>query len=482
MLKYQRTYVWKLFTVLCLTAPVAAAQTEDPPLLRPVRYDLVVRVDLAAEQVEGSARIRLRNDLDKPIREASFLLYRLMRVREVRDANGTPMRFQQTLVAVEDFAKLQVNHVRVPLGSPLPRGKETTIEIHYGGHLLGYSETGMLYVRERVDSAYTLLRDDAYAYPIIAYPSLGARRRAGLPYYEYTARISVPATHTVANGGALVSRTQDGAAATFSYRSVKPSWRMDFAVAPFRTLRSGSFTVFHLPEDSSGAQRILAAMATTVALYTRWFGPLSGDSPFAVIEIPDGWGSQADVTSLLQAAAAFRDPKREDELYHEISHLWNAPSTDKPSPRWNEGLASFLEDLTTDSLSGKATTDSSVMRVVRYLASRLRTDSVLRSVPPLEYGKRDVTGYSYSVGNLMFFALYRLVGHDTFRRIVGDYYRSFATQGGGTADLVRLARSAAAVDLTKFFDDWLYSTGWTSVVVGATTSRDLFAKYQTPRQ
>ena len=33
--------------------------------------------------------------------------------------------------------------------------------------------------------------------------------------------------------------------------------------------------------------------------YTRWFGPLHDYLGYAVIEIPDGWGSQADVTSTL---------------------------------------------------------------------------------------------------------------------------------------------------------------------------------------
>jgi hypothetical protein len=463
---------------LWLAGTVAAAQVPDRPVLRPVRYDIVVRLDLADEVIDASARIRLRNESARPLSEASFLLYRLLNVQRVLGPNGKPLSFDQKVVAVEDFSKQQVNHVRVPLAPALPAGKETTIELRYGGHLLGYSETGMLYVQDRIDSAYTLLREDAYAYPIPAYPSLGSRRRAGLPTFEYTARVTVPSTYSVANGGELVARTLDGAMATFVYRSAMPSWRMDFAVAPFQTIAAGNLTVFHLPEDSLGARRIFSAMQRTLALYTRWFGPLAGARPFAVIEIPDGWGSQADVTSLLQAAAAFRDPKREYELYHEISHLWNPPSTDKPSPRWNEGLASFLEDLTTDTLTGRASMDSSAMRLARWLAERVRTDSSLRIVAPVDFGKRDMTGYSYSVGNLMFFGLYRLVGHEAFCRIVGDYYRTFAATGGGTADFVRLARSLSGVDLTTFFDDWLYSTRWANVVSAASGASDLFARYQ----
>ena len=71
-----------------------------------------------------------------------------------------------------------------------------------------------------------------------------------------------------------------------------------------------------------------------------------------MIEVPDGWGSQADVTCILQTAAAFRDPARLVEVYHEVSHLWNVPATDLPSPRWDEGLATFLQFRMADERDG----------------------------------------------------------------------------------------------------------------------------------
>jgi hypothetical protein len=464
--------------VFLLATSLAAAQTpEDARLLRPVRYDLALTVDFGAEQLTGSARIRLRNEHDRPVSEASVLLYRLLAVREVRDAAGRPIRFEQTVVAFDDFGKLQVNHVRVPLTPALGPGAETTIELRYGGYLLGYAETGMAYVKDRVDSAYTLLRMDANAYPVPGYPSLGFNRRAGLPTYDYEARITVPVTHAVASGGELIERLERGASVTYMYRSVKPSWRMDFAIAPFHTLRRGEFTVFHLPADSAGAQRIMDAMARTLALYTRWFGPLEGRAPFAVIEVPDGWGSQADVTSILQTAAAFRDAKRESELYHEISHLWNVPSTDRPSPRWNEGLASFLEDLAVDSLGSRSTMDSSALRIAHWLRTRAATDSLLRSVPPASYGEREMTGYSYWVGGVMFYALYRLMNHEPFTAVVGAYYRTYAKTGASTDDFVRLAKARSPVDLTVFFHDWLYSTRWIGVVEAAASPMDLYSRY-----
>lgn len=463
--------------MLLLPSSLAVAQP-DRPLLRPMHYDLTVQVDLNRQRLDAKARIRLRNDTEHPVAGASLLLYRLMNVRTVRDAAGTPRHFSQRVTAFEDFGKLQANHILIPLAPALAPGQEITLEVEYGGYLLGYTETGRLYVKDRIDTAYTILRMDAYAYPQPGYPSQAANSRAGLPEYGYTARITVPASHAVANGGALVERREDGATTSYVYRSLKPSWRMDFAVARFTTLRDGALAVHHLPEDSAGARRILGAMSRTLKLYTRWFGPLRGDPSFAVIEIPDGWGSQADVTSILQSAAAFRDPRRESELYHEISHLWNATNAEWPSPRWDEGLATFLEDLTADSLSGTATTDASAMRVARWLAGRLAKDSALRTVPLVDYGKLEMTGYSYWVGSLMFYGLYRLVGHDMFRRIIGEYYRRHEAGGGSSASFVHVANDVSPIDLTAFFDEWLFSTQWGTVVSGAKQPTELYERYR----
>jgi hypothetical protein len=458
--------------------PALTQPAPDALLLRPTRYDLRVALDLSGQRMDAVVRIQLRNDNPVPVDTASLLLYRLLEVRRVRDHSGARRDFHQRVVAFEDFGKLQANHVQVPLSPALAPGREVSLELHYGGHVLGYAETGMLYVRDRIDTSYTMLRMDTYAYPQPGYPSEAVNRRAGLPLYEYTARITVPASYAVANGGELVERRDSGASTTYHYRSVKASWRMDFAVARFATLKDGDLSVFHLAEDSAGARRILHAMTRTLALYSRWFGPLRGKSPFAVIEIPDGWGSQADVTSILQSAAAFQDARHESELYHEISHLWNGVSAEAPAPRWDEGLATFLEDITADSLGGTATTDSSAMRLARWLAVRVARDSALRSVPPADYGARGMTGYSYSVGSLMFYGLYRTVGHDVFCRIIGEYYRRHEAEGGGSTSLVAVANDVSPVNLTAFFDDWLFSARWSSLVSAATRPADLHERYR----
>ncbi|HEX9127983.1 MAG TPA: M1 family aminopeptidase [Gemmatimonadaceae bacterium] len=453
-----------LAVTLLLSLRTQSSAIDTTVVFRPTRYDLDMKVDIPNKELVATARITLTNATSAPIRNGSFLLYRLMRVTDVRDGAGRPIAFTQPVVEFADHATLQVRQVNVALPRPLAAGGSTVVRIDYRGALLGYSETGMLYVQDRIDSAYSLLRMDAFAYPIAGVPSHGVNRRVDLPIYDYDARITVPEGFTVANGGQLIGTKANPGWTTFEYRNLKPAWRMDFGVARFGVKQAGSVRVFYLPEDSTGGARLFDVMNRTLDTYTRWFGPLSANSQFSLIEIPDGWGSQADVTSILQAAAAFKNPRRQYELYHELSHLWNVTETDRPPVRWNEGLAMFLQDLTTDSLESRMTTDSSADRVAAWLSARLKNDSSLGKVRMMDYGRMQMNGYSYSVGALMFYTLYKLMGHDAFSRLIAADYQRYHTAGGSADDFVRLAKQFSPVPVDQVFRDWLYSTRWTELV------------------
>ena len=453
-----------LVAALALSLQSQPITADTTVVFRPTRYDLEIKVDIPKTELVATARIGVTNATTAPIRTGSFLLYRLLRVTGVRDATGNPLPFTQSVVEFADHATLQVRLVNVTLPRALRPGQSTIVQIDYRGALLGYAETGMLYVRDHIDSAYTLLRMDAFAYPVPGVPSHAVNRRAGLPTYDYDARIAVPDGFMVANGGQLVETKSSSGWTTFEFRNYKPAWRMDFGIARFAVKQNASLRIFYLPDDSAGAMRLFGVMQRTLDTYARWFGPLRTSSQFSLIEIPDGWGSQADVTSILETAAAFKNPRRQYELYHELSHLWNVNDTDRSPPRWNEGLATFLEDVTTDSLENRVTTDSSADRLANWLIADLKKNDRLSQVRMADYGRDQMTGYSYSVGALMFFALYRMMGHQAFIHLIADYYQRYGASGGSTDDFVRLAKELSPVSLDDVFRDWLSSTRWTAVI------------------
>jgi len=470
------------FGLACLLLTLTTGGAEGPVVLTPVHYDLNIEVDFEAEVLRATARLDLRNTSTMPVREVSLLLYRLFQVRAVVDDRGRDLEFTQAVVAFEDFARQQVNHVLVTLPEPLDPEGRATIRVRYDGHLLGYAETGMRYIQDRIDTAFTILRDDAYAYPLPGVLSTAANRSVATPAFTYSARITVPKGLTVANGGRLEGADTVGQSVTFRYSSLKPSWRMDFAIARFTEVASGAVRVFHLPGDEAGASGVGQAAAEALARYTSWFGPRPEPAPLTFIEIPDGWGSQADVTTIIQSAAAFTNPRFHGEVYHEIAHLWSVEASERPSPRWEEGLASFLEDLVTEEVTGTPTVAPRADRLVEWLRGQLPTHRIWRSVPLVEYGQAGLTDLSYSVGHLYFALLYRLAGPETFNRIIGGFAAEFGTGGGTTQDLSSLVSLAAAADFGPLNDDWLFTVGWADRIAQHASLQELEAIYRRPRR
>jgi hypothetical protein len=448
--------------------------------LRLIRYDLDARIDYAAEQIAGTARLTVRNAGDTAVAAIPIVLYRLMSVDAVTDSAGEPLAYTQRIVSYEDEPKRQVNAISVSPPAPLPAGGAMTFVVRYGGYLLGYAETGSLYVRDHVDPAFTIMRDDAFAFPSLGYPSNRANAKHGLQAFDYVARLTVPDSLWVANGGRLRGRQVANGLATFVYENVKPAWRMDFAVAPYRVLDSGALHVVYFPNDSTGARRILAAAQRCLALYSRRFGPLTDGGDFTIIEVPDGYGSQADVSSIIQTAAAFADPSQQRQLYHEISHLWDVPPDEPFSPRLNEGLATFLEYSTADLLDGTAALDARLDLVRRWLQGMIGKHPELRATPLAEYGRAGLTDFSYSMGMLLFAVMHDVLGDAGFDAIVRGCH---AVRSAGCTSLktfVELAEGATPVDLHRFFADWVYSTHWTDAVVASTSMADLAAPYRAP--
>lgn len=101
-------------------------------------------------------------------------------------------------------------------------------------------------MQDRIDSVFTIPRDDSFAYPKPGYPSFAGLRSAPGNHFSYSARITVPKGLTVANGGRLEGTDARGDQVTFRFSNLKPAWRMDFAIAKYTELSSGRIRVYHL--------------------------------------------------------------------------------------------------------------------------------------------------------------------------------------------------------------------------------------------
>jgi hypothetical protein len=435
------------------------------------RLELELDLDYDDGSLDGAASYVLQNASDGAVAEISFNLGRLMTVQAVRDRNGTDLPFAQDIAVFTDSPRRQVNHVVVSLPTPLGPGAEITLRLEYGGYVVGYTETGSVYIQDRVawnavasyvqDGTFSILRTDAYAWPVPGTLTMRVNRVAPRPDFDYRAEITVPEPYVVASGGSLVERTTRDRRTTFVYESVAPVPFLNLPIAEYVVRSGGGVRVYHFPADSNGGRRVLERAKAALDLLARWFGPLGATPELAVMEIPEMWGSQASLTGgIIQTADAFGETGSLTPLYHELTHLWNARDVDQPSARWTEGLATFLQMRMAEELDGYEGMAEDVQRIAeRLVASASRTPDV-SSVPFRQYGAAGLTDLSYRVGCLMFHALYTALGSDAFDAVIRDYYQAHKDSGWTFDGLLEAFQAHSSIDLDGFFQTWVHTTAW----------------------
>jgi aminopeptidase N len=215
----------------------------------------------------------------------------------------------------------------------------------------------------------------------------------------------------------------------------------------------------------------------TLNLFSEWWGKLEESKPFSIIEIPSGYGSQADVTCILQTSDAFNDSTNLRQLYHEISHLWNVKSNDIYFPRWNEGLATFIEYLTIEKLENRPYLDYVTDWFLKQVRKELESDSILNKTPMIDFGKMGIQSNSYTVGMIMFRVLYQIIGENDFNKCIRTYYSTYYFKGATTDEFVATAKKVSTKKLSKFFDDWIYSTKYTELIKKGLTVNEMCNLY-----
>jgi aminopeptidase N len=464
-------------------APSPAAGLDGPigVMPEPVSYDLKIDADVEEGTLAGDCTLRLKNASAAPIQIVPLNLYRLMEVSAVTDGSGQALPFTQNVRVFEDWNKLQVNHIRAKLGAPLEPGQETTLRVVYGGPLLGYAEA-MRYVKDHIGLDLILVRTDSLAYPQIAVPSWKTNRAAGLKDFDFTVSLTVPAQLVVANSGELLSKTEKDGRATYVYRSKVPSWRIDLAAADYTLIEgeSGRFRIFAFPADAEGGRQLLGSLTAALDLYTRWFGPLEAFPGLTVIEVPEGYGSQADKVAVIQEAGAFKDPAGRYTFYHELSHLWNVTANDPLPCRFeSEGLAMFLQHLLQEKLEGRAGAAKDAARdMLGRLAKQFAKHPDWKTVPMIDYGVKDITDLSYTVGQVFFYLLYDRLGEEAFLRTIAGFYRDYRQAGATTRQFVESVKAQAGVDLDKLFEEWVLTPRGAELIAAGTPLEDLERRYR----
>jgi hypothetical protein len=450
-------------------------------LAKVTRYELRVRIHPAEENLMATAQITLSNPTAVPQREIPFLLYRLLAVDAAEDEKGAALAFRQAVVSMSDEKNWQVNSVTLALREPLPPGATTRVTLKYSGAIFGYREV-MGYVRDHIGEDYTLLRPDALAYPMFAAPSSQSLSAAYDTLFTYDLEITVPSGTIVACGGLPGSVSLGEGAETFRFASRVPTWRMDIAAAKFKVLKNavGNLVVYTLPEDEASAGNLLKEMRRVIEFYTLRFGPSKKATAYTMIEIPDGWGSQASDFYILQAAAAFKDPKRTHELYHEIGHSWNVEARPEVRrTRWfDEAFASYFEALALREFESQKAFDDRMARYRESFRGEAKKNSRNATTPIAEYGKEELGDNSYTKGAWSLYVLNQIVGDEGFNRIIRTFMAEFSDRPAGFGDFQGVAERVSKRDLSRFFKEWVFGAESSELLIGSASLQEMVERYR----
>ena len=474
-----------LFSLLCafLTGIVQSALSEEqtvPLQVEPVKYSLDIFVDYDSEQVSGTCEVTVKNTSDTPARYIPFLLYRMHEVTSVTDGKSEEMNYTQSITVMKGWEVIEVNFLVISPAKAIQPGEQRTVSIEYGGPLKGYAEQGWRYVKDHIDRDFTMMRCDGYGYPVIGIPDDTAMYKIDAFRFDYTMNITVPKGLVVANGGKLNGKEETGSTVRYSYSSIKPSWRMDIAIADYGILKKDKNTVFYFKKDIDGAEYIINAMEKSVETYSDWFGPLKDYSALSIIEVPEGYGGQADVTTITLPSDNLATPASLEIVYHEFSHLWNVLALDAvPCRLESEGLAQFLQNLLSEELGGNTNAvDIAVGKYRERFRNAVKNKPSLSSVPICDYGLKKMIDYSYTNGMLFFTVLYRLCGKDEFNNVIRTFIEKYNSTGAHLEDFTtHIAEHSSAVSDT-FIQDWVYTPKAAELITGNLTLAEIENLYR----
>jgi hypothetical protein len=472
-----------LFLILPQLAAAQATGLDIAEYELSMRFDLEQRGPSAPlNTLSATAGITFVNKNEQPVTQVPVILYRLLQVEEVRNAKAEALRFTQRLERLDGWELYQANVVTIDLDRPLPAGDTTTIEIDYAGPMVGIQESGMLYVQDSLDPEFTIVRAESAIYPHLAEPTMDSllyRFGRGGDAFDQLVSITVPDNVVVASGLMLNDTRKKDGMTTWDYRSLLPNSQIIVPIAAYEVIEMAAVRIYFFAEDKEGAQRVAKGISGAMTLFEDWFGALAQDSSFAVVEIPEWYGSQALRPTVILDARAFRSPASMPELYHEISHFWNVKDPSLTPARWDEGLAMYLQEIVWRELDDDSEDLASTWNnAFKGLRRQLEEHPEYRDVPLILAGERNLTSVlSYRGGQLMFALLERRLGKERLLELLGAFYQTHADSGATSREFAEFVVSQAP-SAERIIDEWFLGGQYSDLVLAESSFDALVLRYQ----
>jgi len=318
---------------------------------------------------------------------------------------------------------------------------------------------------ERVGYTFTEPYDSPYWFPCINDPSVKVPCRIN---------ITVPEGYLAASNGLLKQTTHNGdGTVTFRWEERYPiaMYLMAMAISKYSTFSHYYHRVSNPSEsveikyyiwqaDSAGeTYNAVTAFRNVVDMIT-FFSTIFGEYPFdkygMAAVYPFGAGGMEHQTMTTIHRSWLANGGSQNGIAHELAHQWwgDLVTCGTWADIWlNEGFATYAAALWEDHFPG--------MRNIKDLMASIQhfTNSSWQNAiydPPGNL----FADLVYSKGAWVLHMLRYVLGDSTFFDVLKEYRGRFEHKSALTDDFASAASSVAGRDMSWFFDQWVYRSGW----------------------
>jgi len=371
---------------------------------------------------------------------------------------------------------LQFNHIGekliISLNQPMAQGEFNQVTVHYhGGPVVDPSGFGGFYFNS--DLAYNIgvaFTDVPHVYGRVWFPCFDNFVEKSA--YEF--QILSPANRTAYCNGHLVSIDSIGSnvnRTTWVNDHEIPSYLASVAISTYNKFETAflsnsgdSIPVFLVakPINLPSLINAFSNLETVFHAFENWFGNYPMEK-IGYVLTPVG-AMEHSTNIAFPVALAGGGSQSESVMAHELAHEWfgNLATCKTAEDMWlNEGWAEYLSILVYEVLQGENFYKNLIRNNHREMIHKAHTIDggylTMNNIPQnVTYGE-----HVYNKGADMAHTLRGYLGDELFFPAMQSYLSNFAFDNASSEDFRDHLNSIPGIDVTDFFEDWIFQPGWT---------------------